>query len=456
MRLRGRLRSLILLAMLSICIIVYNLVGVHVGSWDDGIYKPNSRVARITAQELLTIGHHFEPVTVASSGSEVNVATFNTTVNITTIQVDAPTTKVPCDHACQFRLLLKKRSDIEVGDRPLKHTNITRNGRNRQEFAAHRRNFVQSQIQRRNYDQRYSGWKECDKACRVANLKNHKLHRGAGYAARVQVESVTLPNSWTVTQELVDRLADRRNHVHEVCRKYGLDKPSETYQPNAWEFLINEKFGLIWCNVFKAASSTWFYNFNLLAGFSETELLQSKDTPIQLARKRYSRPSVEELQRAMNSSQQPLSFMIARHPLKRLVSAYRDKILSGNRYFSKLSRSIMKQYPELRAEKVASKSSWAVFGKSVPQPMVPSFPQFIQFLIDEHTKGVKLDEHWIPMNEFCTPCLVSFDVYAKVETLEEDGNYIIFSADSTNASTTASPYYPPSDPHNWQPALPPL
>ncbi|KAK8727478.1 hypothetical protein OTU49_009574 [Cherax quadricarinatus] len=225
MRLRGRLRSLILLAMLSICIIVYNLVGVHVGSWDDGIYKPNSRVARITAQELLTIGHHFEPVTVASSGSEVNVATFNTTVNITTIQV----------------------------------------------------------------------------------------------------ESVTLPNSWTVTQELVDRLADRRNHVHEVCRKYGLDKPSETYQPNAWEFLINEKFGLIWCNVFKAASSTWFYNFNLLAGFSETELLQSKDTPIQLARKRYSRPSVEELQRAMNSSQQPLSFMIARHPLKRLVSAYRLK-----------------------------------------------------------------------------------------------------------------------------------
>lgn len=75
----------------------------------------------------------------------------------------------------------------------------------------------------------------------------------------------------------------------QVCKKYGLDKPSESNQPNAWEFLISEKYGLVWCNVFKAASSTWFYNFNLLAGFSEKELLQAKDTPIHLARKRYSR-----------------------------------------------------------------------------------------------------------------------------------------------------------------------
>ena len=43
-----------------------------------------------------------------------------------------------------------------------------------------------------------------------------------------------------------------------------------------WEYLINEKYNLIWCNVFKAASSTWFWNFNLLAGYSEDELLSSK------------------------------------------------------------------------------------------------------------------------------------------------------------------------------------
>nr|XP_053643423.1 chromobox protein homolog 1-like [Cherax quadricarinatus] len=33
---------------------------------------------------------------------------------------------------------------------------------------------------------------------------------------------------------------------------------------------------------------------------------------------------------------------------------------------------------------------------------------------------------------------------------------LLNTTDSTNASTTASPYYPPSDPCNWQPSLPPL
>lgn len=82
------------------------------------------------------------------------------------------------------------------------------------------------------------------------------------------------------------------HHHHplpQTCKKYGLDKSSETYQPNAWEFLINKKHNLVWCNVFKAASSTWFYNFNLLAGYSEYELLHTKESPVNLARKRYDR-----------------------------------------------------------------------------------------------------------------------------------------------------------------------
>ncbi|XP_045594046.1 LOW QUALITY PROTEIN: carbohydrate sulfotransferase 11 [Procambarus clarkii] len=424
MRIRGRLKPLLLFVIFCLSIIIYNLKGARVDSWDDGNYKQNLRVARITAHDLLTIGHHLEAVTIPSTtGLAVNLSTVNGTVNITKSQVDTPSTvSVPCDRACQFHHIVKQGSGLDNGVSQLKHTNITRKLTN-QEYAVQRKNFVQSHLNNNK-----SGWKPCDKACRAANLKNHKLHRGAGYAARVQVETMTLPDSWTVTQALVDRLSVRRNHVREVCRKYGLDKPSETYQPNAWEFLINEKYGLVWCNIFKAASSTWFYNFNLLAGFSETELLHSKDTPIQLARKRYARPSVEELQKFMNSSQQPLSFMIARHPLKRLVSGYRDKIHSGNRYYSRLSRAIMKQYPQLKPETLAPRSFRSFFGRAGPLSVVPSFPQFIQFLIDENAKGAKLDEHWTPMNRFCTPCLVPFDVFAKIETLEEDGNYIIFSA----------------------------
>lgn len=259
-------------------------------------------------------------------------------------------------------------------------------------------------------------------------LRKKGLTRHSSYVSRVQVENVTLPGSWTVTRELVDRLSQRQRHVQETCRKYGLDKANKTYQPNAWEFLINEEFNLVWCNVFKAASSTWFYNFNLLAGFSEFELLHSKESPVTLARKRYKRPRVEDLMAFLSSGRPTLTFMIVRHPLERLVSGYRDKILSGNRYYSKLSRTIAKSYPGLTLPAKEREWKWPRAGRPSGSMVVASFPQFVQFLLDETAKKHKLDEHWTPSSSFCTPCLVPFDVFAKVETLQEDGNYIAFSS----------------------------
>lgn len=37
----------------------------------------------------------------------------------------------------------------------------------------------------------------------------------------------------------------------------------------------------------------------------------------------------------------------------------------------------------------------------------------------------KTDMHWIPITQFCTPCLIKFDIIAKFETLNEDQRYLI-------------------------------
>lgn len=37
--------------------------------------------------------------------------------------------------------------------------------------------------------------------------------------------------------------------------------------------------------------------------------------------------------------------------------------------------------------------------------------------------------HWVPITEFCSPCLIKFDIIAKFETLDEDQRYIIERAD---------------------------
>ncbi|KAG8225638.1 hypothetical protein J437_LFUL013670, partial [Ladona fulva] len=76
----------------------------------------------------------------------------------------------------------------------------------------------------------------------------------------------------SVDWELEEELGRRRERVWEVCKTSGLvteDGTSKT-EPNAWEFFIDERHHLVWCNVFKAASSSWMYNFNLLGSTSVT------------------------------------------------------------------------------------------------------------------------------------------------------------------------------------------
>ena len=49
-------------------------------------------------------------------------------------------------------------------------------------------------------------------------------------------------------------------------------------------------------------------------------------SPVELARRTYKRPKLKELKEAMETS---TTFIVARHPLERFVSAYRDKILNA-------------------------------------------------------------------------------------------------------------------------------
>jgi len=62
-------------------------------------------------------------------------------------------------------------------------------------------------------------------------------------------------------EDLEAELEGRRHRVWEVCVAHSLNTAGE---PNAWEFFIDSTHGLVWCNIFKAASSTWLYNFNIL------------------------------------------------------------------------------------------------------------------------------------------------------------------------------------------------
>lgn len=55
----------------------------------------------------------------------------------------------------------------------------------------------------------------------------------------------------------------------------------------------------------------------------------------------------------------------------------------------------------------------------------PTFSEFVDFLLFETQHNGELDMHWTPVVQFCTPCLVKFDVILKFETLDEDQRYLI-------------------------------
>ncbi|XP_037779088.1 carbohydrate sulfotransferase 13-like [Penaeus monodon] len=226
----------------------------------------------------------------------------------------------------------------------------------------------------------------------------------------MMVEEAALPMNWFPTQDLQERLAHRRQRVNEVCHQYGFN-----HFINSKEFLVNKKHGLVWCNVFKAAffGTLTFGTDNTIANISSRNTILCLTSPSV-------RLDEQSLRAVLQSSPPPLAFMIARHPFIRLVSAYRDKIARYAPPYQNLRHRIMKAHPELGVG-----TSVMLLGILFGQRQYPTFPQFVQYVLDRYRSKLPLNEHWETMFKYCTPCQANFTVFAKVETLDEDSSYIM-------------------------------
>ncbi|TDG45793.1 hypothetical protein AWZ03_007748 [Drosophila navojoa] len=241
-----------------------------------------------------------------------------------------------------------------------------------------------------------------------------QANRSAALAEEAQnaVSATTLNPVYEYSEELHSRteheLKLRRDHLATVCDRYKLQ---EKYPPNPWEFFISPGHNnLVWCNVFKAASSTWMYYFNILAGYDLKYLQRTEVQPLELARQRFPRPELSELVELLPSA---LSFLFVRDPFERILSAYRNK-LEGNRnsFYKALGTKIVHRYRR--------RSLNVVFPRCGP-----TFEEFVRFLIQEHAAGNRFDEHWAPVYSFCTPCSVNFTIIGKTETFQRDSEFII-------------------------------
>lgn len=169
---------------------------------------------------------------------------------------------------------------------------------------------------------------------------------------------------------------------------------------------------------------SWLYLFNRLANYSEKHLRihDNLKQPLKLARAKYPRPSTEEL---LYSSASPNSilFLIARHPFERLVSGYCNKFLgpdNGYNDFNNKAKVIRHILVKYRKQSFDRRPTSKVGTKNLP-----TFTEFVRYLLDETRAGNRLDEHWAPVYSFCNPCQVNVTHIIKFETFDRDTKRIL-------------------------------
>nr|CAD7404804.1 unnamed protein product [Timema poppensis] len=238
----------------------------------------------------------------------------------------------------------------------------------------------------------------------------------------------------------------RLQTIQQVCHRYNLglykhsaELPSVKHPPTPQYsvFYIDRAHKLSWCPIYKAASTTFLYNFLILGGYTEQFLTNSNKQLSDLARKVYPELEYSEAEQAFHDT---LKLLVVRHPFERLLSAYRDKLENVQvghnhgtlHYYRRYGRRIVKKY----RQGGNSTKTWTILSqdqyywppnKTRPAGVEPTFQEFVRYLTDMDIV-LYSDDHWIPYYLYCTPCLLKYDIIAKVESLLRDQVYVIRSA----------------------------
>ncbi|XP_041782841.1 carbohydrate sulfotransferase 8-like [Anopheles merus] len=246
--------------------------------------------------------------------------------------------------------------------------------------------------------------------CRLFTLNISNIQACIGGIFIITLLMICVVNYELIRTEFGEKFATdinkwRLSHLTNVCQR--LNNGGHTNLQPAF-YLHSKNYSLVYCPVFKAGTSTWFYNFNTWAGFTEYEIMHNDN--LFLARKFY---PIENRVTLMQSMAHSFSFIIVRHPFERLISAFEDRLVSmKNAYYSRVSLAIYRRYHPTGSGKI-------------------TFRDFVQYIIDDveyRNSTMGLDIHWSPVNNLCTPCLARYDYIIKLETYEQDVEVMIKAA----------------------------
>ncbi|XP_074853758.1 carbohydrate sulfotransferase 8-like [Carettochelys insculpta] len=199
----------------------------------------------------------------------------------------------------------------------------------------------------------------------------------------------------------------RKDMLNSTCLMNNLSHSQNKLTHDiARQIFVEHNHKFIYCEVPKVGCSNWKKIILLL-----TMNLNRKVDDVQHSRIHLT-PLIKRLSSYHSDYQQKLltsytKVMFTRDPLERLVSAYRDKMLHSEPYYSITVANQIK----------------GMFRKNKNSTEKVTFPEFVNFILTQ--KPEHLDIHWKPMFLLCDPCNIQYDIMGKFETLAQDSEHVL-------------------------------
>ncbi|KAK8740121.1 hypothetical protein OTU49_003051, partial [Cherax quadricarinatus] len=130
-------------------------------------------------------------------------------------------------------------------------------------------------------------------------------------------------------------------------------------------------------------------------------------------------PSLKRFREVARSSDF-VRFLVVRDPLERLLSAYRDRILDTTHVSWQAHHFVPLILGRTRGRSYSRNELYNTDGSV---KVVPSFSEFLSFIVDEEPQD--FDPHWMPIYQACGLCHVNYTAVVHTETFLEDIQYIM-------------------------------
>jgi hypothetical protein len=194
-----------------------------------------------------------------------------------------------------------------------------------------------------------------------------------------------------------------------MCERRGWTRDINTSDPHSyWRLLVDDQHNVLYCVVPKVACSS-FKTFiaNSTGNTTKNWLKVHSVNFLKSIGLRYlNQPIFGVAKHRLDNVKSYYKFLAVRHPFDRLVSAYRDKFITGT-YFPKMFHGLFRK----------------VYKDQVPYDqygvMRPTFSQFLGLIVRFYYLGFN-DRHWQSYYDLCHPCDVHYDDVIKLETLGND------------------------------------